>query len=252
MASVLIVDDDPGVRRTVRRMLEGMNYQLREASTAAHALAEIMTAPPDLILLDLLMPGQNGLQFLSTLQHRHDLPVVPIVVITGSITSETAVVELGARGLRRKPFTRAQLRGVVETVLRRGTTPEEIAPATGCSVLIVEDDPEAQQLFATMLRFEGYQITFARNGSDALARLRENRPCAILLDLMMPVMDGWEFRQRQLSEPDLATIPVVCVTAVGDPEEVRRRLGITCLTKPVDVDRLLTEMENCCRSRSSL
>src|SRR4029450_12038193 len=95
MPSVLIVDDDSGVRQTVRRMLEGMTYDLREASTAAQALAELTNAAPDVMILDLLMPGMTGLQLLSTLQDRHDLPRVPIVVITGSITSETAVLELG-------------------------------------------------------------------------------------------------------------------------------------------------------------
>jgi two-component system response regulator MprA len=121
MPSVLIVDDDTGVRQTVRRMLEGMTYDLREASTAAQALAELTNAAPDVMILDLLMPGMTGLQLLSTLQHRHDLPRVPIVVITGAITSETAVLELGARGLLRKPFTKAQLRAAVEAVLHRST-----------------------------------------------------------------------------------------------------------------------------------
>jgi len=250
MASVLIVDDDPGVRRTVWRMLEGMGHELREASTAVKALTEIAANPPDVMVLDLLMPGMNGLQFLATLRHRHDLPRVPIVVITGSITSERAVIELGARGLLRKPFSKAQLRSAVEALLHRATTVEDEAPPPeACCILIVEDDPDMQQVLATMLRFEGYETVFARNGSDALAQMRNRRPCAVVLDLMMPVMDGWEFRQRQLNEPALASVPVVCVTAVGNPEEVRARLGLTCLTKPVDVDRLLTEMANCCRTR---
>jgi two-component system response regulator MprA len=119
MSTVLIVDDDAAVRRTVRRLLEGMGHDLREASTASEALAGMTTSPPDALVLDLLMPRVNGLEFLAILQHRHDLPRVPILVITGSVTSERAVMELGAKALLRKPFSKAQLRSAVETLLRR-------------------------------------------------------------------------------------------------------------------------------------
>ena len=247
MASVLIVDDDPGVRHVVRRMLEANGHQLREAATGAEALAAVSAAPPDVMVLDLMMPGMNGMQLLAALGKRQDLPPIPTIVITGSITSESHVQSLGARGLLRKPFTRVQLAAAVETVLRRPVSravPHD-DPSRAC-VLIVEDDPDARMMLETLLRLEGYETITARNGSEGLAIMRERRPCAVLLDLMMPVMDGWQFRRQQLTEPELASVPVVCVTAVGNPDEVRTRLGVPCFTKPVDVDQLLTEVQRGC------
>ena len=245
MASVLIVDDDPGVRHVVRRMLEANGHVLREAATGAEALEAVTAAPPDVMVLDLMMPGMNGMQLLAALGKRQDLPPIPTIVITGSITSESHVQSLGARGLLRKPFTRVQLAAAVETVLRRPVSRAAVPPddPSRACVLIVEDDPDARMMLETMLRLEGYETITARNGSEGLAMMREHRPCAVLLDLMMPVMDGWQFRRQQLTEPELADVPVVCVTAVGNPDEVRTRLGVPCFSKPVDVNQLLSEVQ---------
>jgi CheY-like chemotaxis protein len=76
--------------------------------------------------------------------------------------------------------------------------------------------------------------------------MQHRRPCVVLLDLMMPVMDGWTFRERQLADPALAPVPVICVTAVFNPGEVRRRLDVRCLPKPVDFDLLLDEVSGAC------
>jgi CheY-like chemotaxis protein len=113
-------------------------------------------------------------------------------------------------------------------------------------VLLVEDDPEVRQMLETMLRLELYDVVSAENGLEALERMRERLPCAVLLDLMMPVMDGWEFRRRQLQDPALSRVPVVCITAVPNPVEVGEGLGLQCLPKPLDSSRLLFEVQERC------
>jgi CheY-like chemotaxis protein len=113
-------------------------------------------------------------------------------------------------------------------------------------VLLVEDDPEVRQMLETMLRLEKYDVVSAENGLEALERMRERLPCAVLLDLMMPVMDGWEFRRRQLQDPTLSQVPVLCITAVPNPQEVGAGLGLQCLPKPLDSSRLLYEVQERC------
>jgi CheY-like chemotaxis protein len=116
-------------------------------------------------------------------------------------------------------------------------------------VLIVEDDPDIREFMQFLLSASGYETMTAANGEEALRRMKERRPCMVLLDLMMPVMDGFDFRARQLEDPALAPVPVLCLTAMFDPAYVTERLSVPCLNKPVSVDRLLMEVEERCQPR---
>lgn len=105
-------------------------------------------------------------------------------------------------------------------------------------ILVVDDDPSASEALSTLLEDEGYDVARAANGQVALNHLNSApTPAAIILDLMMPVMDGWEFRRRQQKNADLASIPVVVVSALRQPKSIEGVAAI--LTKPLDVDRLL-------------
>jgi len=115
-------------------------------------------------------------------------------------------------------------------------------------VLIVEDDPDIREFMQLLLSTSGYETMTAANGEQALALMRQRRPCIVLLDLMMPVMDGFGFRARQLQEPTLARVPVLCLTAMFDASYIAERLAVPCLNKPVSVDRLLMEVEERCPS----
>src|SRR4051812_25965899 len=119
-------------------------------------------------------------------------------------------------------------------------------PSAPPLVLLVEDDPDVRQMLEMMLRLEMYEVAIAENGQQALELMRQRLPCTVLLDLMMPVMDGWEFRRQQLQDPALAAVPVLCITAVPNPVEVGARLGVQCLPKPLDSSRLLFEVQERC------
>ena len=114
-------------------------------------------------------------------------------------------------------------------------------------VLIVEDDDDVREFMDLLLSTSGYETMNARDGYEALQKMRVRPPCVVLLDLQMPRMDGWEFRERQLRDPTLAPIPVICITAFYDPSTVTRKLGIPCLLKPADFHTVLTEVESACR-----
>ena len=118
----------------------------------------------------------------------------------------------------------------------------------GKSVLIVEDDPDVRESLAAILAAEGYQVLEAENGAVALDQLRRDVPvCLILLDLFMPTMNGWTFRDEQLRDPNLAPIPVVVISADAAAARRASSLGVvSALTKPLDFDRLLQVVGEYC------
>lgn len=115
------------------------------------------------------------------------------------------------------------------------------------AVLIVEDDRDTREMLERFLQMEGFDVRTAANGLIALEALqRDNALCVILLDLMMPVMDGWQFRQAQASDPSLCQIPVVIVTAAGPRDDIPAIEADGWLSKPVDFDRLLETITPLC------
>jgi CheY-like chemotaxis protein len=120
--------------------------------------------------------------------------------------------------------------------------------AEACSVLVVEDDDDTRDALAAILESQGYAVAEAGDGVDALEHLRgSNCVCLIVLDLFMPRMNGWTFRQEQMKDPKLAEIPVVVVSA--DPAAARqaKELGVAAaMAKPIDFDRLVEVVSRYC------
>jgi CheY-like chemotaxis protein len=115
----------------------------------------------------------------------------------------------------------------------------------GPNILVVEDDEDAREALVALLQMKGYHAVPAGNGREALDYLDQApAPDLIILDLWMPVMDGWQFRSEQTRNPRLAHIPVIVVTALSDRADVDAN---EVIIKPVDVDRLLTSVDHYCR-----
>jgi CheY-like chemotaxis protein len=115
-------------------------------------------------------------------------------------------------------------------------------------ILLVEDDIDIREEVAEFLRDEGYEVAIAHNGCEALELLRAGeRPCMILLDLMMPEMDGWTFRAEQLKDPMLADVPVVIVSGTRDVASIANKLAVAAyLVKPFRIERLLAIVQQHC------
>ena len=113
--------------------------------------------------------------------------------------------------------------------------------------MIVEDDRDTREMLGKFLELEGFDVSTAANGRVALDQLGDGaQPCVIILDLMMPVMNGWQFREVQASDPRLAQIPVVVVTAAGARADIPAIAADAWLSKPVDFDRLLQTISPLC------
>ena len=117
------------------------------------------------------------------------------------------------------------------------------------SVMIVEVDRDTREMLGRFLELEGFDVCTAANGQLALDVLHEvgSVPSVIVLDLMMPVMNGWQFRERQARHPRFSQIPVVVVTAAGPREDIPQINADAWLSKPVDFDRLLATIDSLCR-----
>jgi CheY-like chemotaxis protein len=117
-----------------------------------------------------------------------------------------------------------------------------VSKATG-PILVVDDDPDVREATSMLLRLRGYDVLEAEHGGIALEVMRRQRPAALVLDLTMPVMDGWTLRREMHADPALASIPVVVVSGVADIGPELRDCAV--LKKPVDVDHLAAAVERC-------
>ena len=119
------------------------------------------------------------------------------------------------------------------------------------TVFVVEDDPDTREMIGRFLELEGFSVVFAANGKQALDRLGAGAAaCVILLDLMMPVMDGWEFRRQQIRQARLAQIPVIVLSAAGR-DRIEQIKADHYLTKPLDLEELLQTVTRFCRPRGT-
>jgi CheY-like chemotaxis protein len=115
-------------------------------------------------------------------------------------------------------------------------------------ILLVEDDDDIRETLADLLRSRGYAVTAVTNGRDAIEWLKRSAaPCLIILDLMLPIMDGWEFRAQQMTDPSLAAIPVIVLSGISDAKQHAVNLrAVDYLPKPIDLDRLYKTVEQHC------
>ena len=201
--TVLVIDDDPDVRDLLSRHLDKSGYRVASAAGGDDGLKRARELRPDAITLDVLMPGTDGWAVLSALKDDAELSNIPVIMIS-MLDDRSLGYSLGAADYLNKPVEQGRLL----SVLRKH------CPARGSGhVLLVEDDPAAREMIRRMLDKEGWRSAEAENGLVGLERLAEEIPAAILLDLMMPEMDGFEFLARLRKNKAWRKIPVIVVTA---------------------------------------
>ena len=201
--TLLVIDDDPSSRDLLKRMLEKEGYTVLTAAGGAEGVSLARERRPDLITLDVMMPSMDGWAVLSALKGDGATADIPVVMMT-MVEDKPMGFALGASDYLTKPIDKARVLG---TVARRiGSRSED--------VLVVEDDPMAADIVRRTLEADGRPSRHARNGLEALRLVHELRPALIVLDLMMPEMDGFAFLDALRAEgPDFAAIPVVVLTA---------------------------------------
>ncbi|MDX2213831.1 MAG: response regulator [Oculatellaceae cyanobacterium bins.114] len=212
---ILVIDDDPTVHDLVRRFLVKEGFQVCSAFDGEEGLRLAKELHPIAITLDVMMPGMDGWTVLSMLKNDVELADIPVVMMT-MVDDKNMGYALGVSDYLTKPIDRSRL----ISLLRRVQC--ENPP---CSILVVEDDLVTRDMMQHMLEREGWQVVLAENGRVALERLAETHPELILLDLVMPEMDGFGFIAELQKREEWRSLPVVILTAKDLTLDDRLRLN---------------------------
>jgi signal transduction histidine kinase/DNA-binding response OmpR family regulator/ligand-binding sensor domain-containing protein/protocatechuate 3,4-dioxygenase beta subunit len=214
-ATVLVIDDDPAVQDLMRRSLEKDGFRVELAADGKSGFDLATQLKPAVITLDVMMPHQDGWSVLTALKGDPTTTDIPVIMLT-IVDDKHMGFALGAADYFTKPIDFERLRQVLEKYHR---------PTNHQTVLVVEDEGNMREMLRRTLEKDGWQVAEAQNGKAALKQLDTISPALILLDLMMPEMDGFEFmdvlRKRKNAQP----IPVIVITAKDLTEEDRRRLN---------------------------
>ncbi|MGH7588114.1 MAG: response regulator [Gemmatimonadota bacterium] len=233
--TVLVVDDEPTARELMARHLTRAGFRVVQAASGRAGLEAARAERPDVITLDVLMPEMDGWEVLKELKSDPDLADIPVIMAT--ITDQRNLgIALGASEYLTKPIDRERLAAVLTRYTRSDTARR---------VLVVEDDESARALIRRALEAEGWEVDEAENGRVALKRLEESNPGLVLLDLMMPEMDGFEFLEA-LRDADRPQVPVVVMTAKELTRDDHMRLsgGVERIVKKGSRDRFLHEIRD--------
>lgn len=200
---VLVIDDDPLVRDLLERFLRKSGFQVVVAADGEHGLELAHKLKPMAITLDVMMPGMDGWAMLTRLKSEPALAAIPVIMLT-MLDDKNLGYTLGAAEYLTKPIDHSRLNTLLQKHLRL---------SKGNNVLVVEDDQVTRQLTRRLLEKEGFVVREAENGQLGLQAVTDHKPDLILLDLMMPVLDGFEFITQLRQHPEWQNIPVVVLTA---------------------------------------
>ena len=221
---VLVIDDDANARSLLRRSLAKAGYRVEEAVDGRSGLERARMVRPDVITLDVMMPGMDGWAVLAEIKADPMLAGTPVIMAT-ILDEKQLGFSLGAADYLTKPIDRAALLATVERVATRVAGTPGMPGTPGMHVLIVEDDEGTRATLKRTLTKAGWQVHEAENGQVGLEMLRTHRPALVLLDLMMPEMNGFEFLEALRAEEVWRSLPVVVLTAKTLTESDRRRLN---------------------------
>jgi len=233
VTTIVVVDDNPNDRRLIRRLLKSYKqYRVYEATDGQHALEVIKDRQPDLVVCDLTMPNMDGFTLLETLKNQPETTHIPVIVITAKTltTTDRRLLEKNTESIWQKGGydTRLLVDHVVDTlghtplgmlhnrepdVPRAEKTPEAPPQDADHVIVMIDDNPQDLRLARKMLKSMNVDIIEASNGRDGLKAIYNYHPDLIILDLMLPDVDGFSILDTLEKEVSLRDIPVVVVSA---------------------------------------
>jgi CheY-like chemotaxis protein len=254
----LIIEDSPVAAEQFRRYLAEKGIESTIHSQGNKAAAVALDLQPDVIILDILLPSSSGWEVLALLKAEAGTQNIP-VLIASVVDDRRRALALGAADHLVKPISRRQLwsalaalgdleaaPGQADKQAAEGNGRERKIRSRGPLILLVEDHEQNIMTVSDYLSMKGYQVTVARNGLEALDRVTETKPDLILMDVQMPKMDGLEATRRLRSDPNLASIPIVALTALAMPGDRERCLAAGAndyLSKPISLRGLVEVIE---------
>ena len=233
---ILVIDDDEHVQELMQRLLTRQGYRVVSATDGTKGIDLAREIRPDVITLDVLMPGRDGWSVLNQLKSDPELANIP-VVMQSILDEPNKAFLLGASDYLTKPIDRSRLVSVIRRLQRHDNH----------RVLVVEDNIDTQLIMTRWLRDEGWEVHSAVNGLEGLQSFLKHDPALIILDLMMPTMDGFEFLDQIRRQPKKVEASIVVVTAKDLTGEDLERLngGVLSIIQKGDqeIDNILNEIK---------
>jgi CheY-like chemotaxis protein len=200
----LVVEDDRRSADLVRVYLEGVGYAVSVARDGVEGLELARQLNPRAVILDILLPGLSGWELLARLKGDPATAAIP-VVIASMLDERGAGFALGADGYLVKPVGRDELLEALGCCAA--------PPRNGRTVVVIDDDPLDLDLVEAVLAPEGWSVVRATGGEEGVRLVRRERPAVVLLDLLMPEVDGFEVVERLRVDPLVADVPIVVLTS---------------------------------------
>ena len=268
---VLVVDDNASSREILQTLLESMSFEVSPEASAEEGIAELVKEaqanPYRLVVMDWKMPGMDGIKAASLIKTHPDLPKKPKIIIATAYGREEVMQQsekAGVDGFLLKPVGQSMLFDaimlafgrespeVAHEVWESGVDERTLQSIRGARVLLVEDNEINQEVAVEILEQMGLVVNIASNGKEAVDRIRSGNFEAVLMDLQMPVMGGFEATREIRKDPRFRELPIIAMTAhamAGDREKSLEAGLNDHLTKPIDPDRLLSAMIQWIRPR---
>src|SRR6185295_13468358 len=212
---VLVIDDDAIARELIADHLKAEGFSVVTAAGGVEGLKLAKELRPTAITLDVMMPDLDGWSVLAALRQNPELADIPVIMVT-IVDEHRRGIALGAAGYLTKPIDRERLHQLVRRFR---------APARPTRILLVEDDQVQRERARSWLEGQQWIVQEAADGREALLRLNEEKPDLILLDLMMPEMDGFQVVAALQKEPGWRDIPVIVITSLDLDAKDRERLN---------------------------
>jgi PAS domain S-box-containing protein len=249
----LLVEDSTTAADQLRRYLQDMGIETIMVTDEDDATFQAAQNRPDIIILDILLPGKSGWEIMAELKGTPATKSIPILIIS-NVDDQLRGMKLGASGYVVKPISRQELHKVLQDIFANNQPNQsdettalllqpqpDTAPETPL-ILLAEDNEDSSMLLSEYLETKGYRVAIARNGSEAIERVRATVPALILMDIQMPGMDGLEAIRHIRADADLAHIPIVAVTALamaGDRERCIAAGANEYISKPISLKQLM-------------
>jgi signal transduction histidine kinase/CheY-like chemotaxis protein/HPt (histidine-containing phosphotransfer) domain-containing protein len=262
---VLVVDDNATSRDILQEMLESFTFEVTVAASGAEAITELESAGEDksfeLVVMDWKMPGMDGIEASKRIKHHKDLDRIPPIILVTAYGREEVMQqaeEVGLEGFLLKPVNPSMLFDTIMQAFgeavpessriaqRHEQEAEALKHIQGAHVLLVEDNEINQQVAKEILEGAGLNITLANNGQEAIDAIQKNEYDAVLMDVQMPVMDGYTATGKLRKDQRFKELPIIAMTAhamAGDADKSIAAGMSDHVTKPIDPDQLFATLQ---------
>ena len=250
---IVLVEDEKTIANLIELRLKRSGYEVKVVYDGEKGLETILTSNPDLVLLDMLLPGLSGLSILKKLKEKHVLPDLPIIIISNSVqpVQLKRAIDLGARDyLIKVNFTPDVVVEKVDAVFKEET--KTISPAIS-RVLLIEDEKIIAHSIERTFAKKNHQVFVAVNAREARKILKDEKIDLILLDIILPDVDGFQLLDEFKKDDATKDIPVIIVSNLGQKEEIEKgkeRGAVDYIIKSNTIPgKILKKVENILKNR---